>query len=84
MTLGVPVLASNRGSLPWIVSDAGLLVDPEDVEGIADATAGLLTDRDQAERMGRAARARAREFVFTPEEFAARTSTLVESVVERR
>ena len=30
MTVGVPVVASNRGALPEVVADAGLLVDPDD------------------------------------------------------
>ena len=36
MTLGVPIVASNRGALPEVVGDAGPLVDPE-VEGALSA-----------------------------------------------
>ncbi|HET8929813.1 MAG TPA: glycosyltransferase family 1 protein [Acidimicrobiales bacterium] len=32
-----PVVASSAGSLPEVVGDAGVLVDPDDVEGWADA-----------------------------------------------
>lgn len=35
MSCGVPVLSSNRGSLPEVVGDAGLFYDPENVEEIA-------------------------------------------------
>lgn len=33
MTLGVPVVASNRGAIPEVVGDAGILLDPHDREG---------------------------------------------------
>jgi glycosyltransferase involved in cell wall biosynthesis len=42
MACGVPVVASNRGALPEVAGDAGLLVDPEDAEGMAEAMARLL------------------------------------------
>lgn len=35
MACGTPVIVSNTTSLPEVVGDAGVLVDPEDVEGIA-------------------------------------------------
>src|SRR6185312_12205758 len=35
LACGAPVVASNRGSLPEIVGDAGLLVDPLDIGSIA-------------------------------------------------
>lgn len=44
MTLGVPVVAANRGALPEVLGDAGLLVDPEDAEGMAIAIARMLED----------------------------------------
>ena len=44
MTVGVPVVASNRGALPEVVGDAGLLVEPDQPEALADAMARLLDD----------------------------------------
>ena len=44
MMSGVPVLASNRTSLPEVVGDAGVLVDPDDVSGMADGLRALLAD----------------------------------------
>jgi glycosyltransferase involved in cell wall biosynthesis len=37
MTLGVPVVAANRGALPEVLGDAGPLVDPEDADALAAA-----------------------------------------------
>lgn len=44
MACGTQVVASNSSSLPEVVGDAGLLVDPFDVQGYADAIERLLTD----------------------------------------
>ena len=44
MTLGVPVVASNRGALPEVVGEAGLLVDPTDPAALADALGRILDD----------------------------------------
>ena len=44
MSLGVPVVAANRGSLPEVVGDAGSLVDPEQPADIANAIARVLFD----------------------------------------
>ena len=35
MQLGVPVVCSDRASLPEVVADAGILVDPDDLGGVA-------------------------------------------------
>ncbi|NPV52079.1 MAG: glycosyltransferase [Firmicutes bacterium] len=43
MACGTPVIASNRSSLPEIVGDAALLVDPEQVDDLRDAIIELLT-----------------------------------------
>lgn len=37
MACGVPVIASNVSSLPEVVGDTGLLVDPTDTDGVAEA-----------------------------------------------
>jgi glycosyltransferase involved in cell wall biosynthesis len=44
MHSGCPVIVSNRGSLPEIVGPAGLLLEPDDVSGWAEALARVLTD----------------------------------------
>ena len=44
MTVGVPVVAANRGALPEVLGDAGLLVDPEDPDQLAAAIRRILTD----------------------------------------
>jgi glycosyltransferase involved in cell wall biosynthesis len=43
---GVPVITSNTSSLPEVAGDAALLVDPHDVDAIADAMYRLVTDAD--------------------------------------
>ncbi len=42
--LGVPVLTSNRSSLPEVAGDGALLVDPTDEESLARALERLITD----------------------------------------
>lgn len=44
MACGTPPVVSDRGSLPEVVGDAGLLVDPGDPEALADALRRLLAD----------------------------------------
>lgn len=41
---GVPVITSNTSSLPEVAGDAAILVDPHDVDAIADAMRRVLTD----------------------------------------
>jgi glycosyltransferase involved in cell wall biosynthesis len=42
MSCGTPVLASNRSSLPDVLGDAALLVDPADLSGLATAMESIL------------------------------------------
>ncbi|MDZ4762005.1 MAG: glycosyltransferase family 1 protein [Alphaproteobacteria bacterium] len=63
MACGVPVLASDRGSLPEVVGDAGLLFDPEDPDDIAACLTGFFTDPGLQSRL--AAKARERIALFT-------------------
>jgi len=44
MTVGVPVVAANRGALPEVTGDAARLVDPLDDTSIAEAMRLALTD----------------------------------------
>lgn len=62
MAAGAPVLTSNVSSLPEVVGDAAVLVDPLDVSAIAEGLTALLTDHALAERLRSAGRERARSF----------------------
>jgi glycosyltransferase involved in cell wall biosynthesis len=44
MACGLPVVAANRASLPEVVGDAGLLVEPDDLDGIAGAVTRIVAD----------------------------------------
>lgn len=46
MSAGVPLVVSNTSSLPEIVGDAGLFVDPRDPRSIAEGMKRLLNDQD--------------------------------------
>ena len=59
MARGVPVIAADRTSLPEVVGDAGLLVDPESTAGIGNAIVRVLIEPGLANRLSGAGRARA-------------------------
>jgi glycosyltransferase involved in cell wall biosynthesis len=59
MAHGVPVLTSDRSSLPEVAGGAALLVDPEDVPAIAKGLVELVFDRALRERLIAAGRRRA-------------------------
>ena len=42
MACGVPVIAANASSLPEVVGDAGILIDPQDVQGLVQAMKELI------------------------------------------
>jgi len=65
MACGTPVVTSNASSLPEVVGDAALVVDPLDVAALADAMGHLLTDRDLRENMARRGVEQARLFTWT-------------------
>jgi glycosyltransferase involved in cell wall biosynthesis len=44
MAAGVPVVTARAGALPEAVGDAAVLVDPTDVDALADALSRVLTD----------------------------------------
>ena len=44
MACGVPVVCSNASSLPEVAGEAGLLVDPLDTDGLAEAMRRVLKD----------------------------------------
>jgi len=62
MSCGTPVVVADRASLPEVVGDAGILVDPEDPDGIAGGLARLLSDPALHARMRELGLARASTF----------------------
>jgi glycosyltransferase involved in cell wall biosynthesis len=62
MASGVPVMVSATTAFPEVVGDAGLLVDPLDVQAIARGLVKLLTEPDFAEELAGRGLQRARQF----------------------
>ena len=62
MACGVPVVTSNRSSLPEIADGAAVLVDPFDPDSIAGGIEAILQDRDLARRLAVLGRQRAESF----------------------
>jgi glycosyltransferase involved in cell wall biosynthesis len=46
MACGTPVITSNTSSLPEVVGDAGLMVDPRDPSALSSAILRVLNDPD--------------------------------------
>ena len=53
MAAGAPVVAGARGALPEIIGNAGVLVDPENVDAIAAGIESAISDRDRLISAGR-------------------------------
>ena len=63
MACGVPVVAANRGALPEVVGEAGLLVNPEP-EPLAAGLLRVLDDHAFSGRLSRDGLARASQFTW--------------------
>lgn len=79
MACGTPVVASERGSLPEVVGDAALLVNPDDPANIAAGLHRVLTDADLPAQLRQRGLARAR--LFTWRETARQTLAVYHTVV---
>ncbi len=62
MTIGVPVIAARRGALPEVVGEAGLLIDPDDAAGLAQALGRVIADRSLRDRLREAGWRQAQTF----------------------
>ena len=62
MASGTPVVTSNQSSLPEVMGDAAVLVDPYDVGSIVDGMRRVLSDSGLAADLRRRGPERAREF----------------------
>ena len=81
MQCGAPVIAGNRTSLPEVVGEAGLLVDPFDEAAIATAIARLIDDSDLRAELRVKGLKRAR--VFDWRETARRTLSVYRQIVDK-
>ena len=64
MARGVPVLTSNISAMPEVAGDAALLVDPTDVDAIANGLRRLANQGELRERLISAGLARVKEFTW--------------------
>lgn len=80
MFLGTPVLTSNTASMPEVVGNAALQVDPYDTRALVEGIRALDTDADLRGRLAEAGPIRAEQ--FSPERYQARLSKLYSKVKE--
>lgn len=64
MASGVPVAVSDRASLPEVVGDAGLLLEPHDVDGLTSAMLRMVEDSRFANDLGTRGLERAARFTW--------------------
>ena len=81
MASGVPVITSNQTSLPEVVGDAGLMLDPDDVDSLREQLQRLLEDRVFAKKLGQRGLVRSR--VFSWERCARETFAVYEKVMRQ-
>jgi len=65
LACGTPVLSSNTSSLPEAAGDAAVMVDPHNVEALAEALNRLLSDRTLRLELRERGLAHARRFTWT-------------------
>lgn len=79
MACGVPVIASNRTSLPEVVGDAGILVNPENPDELASAMSKVLGDSELRATLSKKGIERAR--LFSWEDAARKVIEIYQGVV---
>jgi glycosyltransferase involved in cell wall biosynthesis len=65
MTVGVPVVAANRGALPELLDGVGTLIEPDDADALARTLRDLLSDPGRAQASADRGLLRAREYTWT-------------------
>ncbi len=62
MACGTPVIAADRGALPEVVGEAGVLVNALEIESLADAICKVLSDRHLRQELSQRGLERAASF----------------------
>jgi glycosyltransferase involved in cell wall biosynthesis len=64
MACGVPVIASDVSSIPEVVGDTGLLINPHDAQALAQAIQLLVTDTANRDALAKKALSRSKNFTW--------------------
>ena len=81
MQCGIPVITSNVSSIPEIVGDACLLINPYSVENISDSIIMLLSDMDKWQKYSLMGIEKAKEYSW--QETAAKTLEAYRKCLEK-
>ncbi len=65
MQCGTPAIVANTSSLPEVVGDAGVLLSPDDQDGLCQAMLDFYTDPDLRVKLGKRSLERAAKFCWT-------------------
>jgi glycosyltransferase involved in cell wall biosynthesis len=82
MACGVPVVASNIGSIPEVVGKAGILIDPNSINSIADGISKVLS-MNAVEYNGIVKKGLSQVKKFSWEKTARETLTILENAISR-
>jgi glycosyltransferase involved in cell wall biosynthesis len=80
MACGTPVITSNTSSLPEVIGDAGIMVDPSDIDGLVDVMRKVLSNDGLREDMVKKGLKRAK--MFSWEKAAKETLEVYEEVYQ--
>jgi glycosyltransferase involved in cell wall biosynthesis len=82
---GAPVIGARSGGIPEIIEDGktGLLIEPGDSEGLAQAIKKILTNKKLAARLGKAGQKSARQ-KFDPHKIADRYAEILDETFSNR
>lgn len=78
MACGTPVITSNASSLPEVVGDAGLMVNPYNINELVEAMKVMLSDAELRQRFIEKGLARAQKFTW--ERCAEKTLELIQQI----
>lgn len=62
MSVGLPVITSNRSAMPEVAGDAATLVDPESTEELREALNRLATNESLRQQLSKRGHERAKQF----------------------
>lgn len=82
MACGTPVITSNTSSLPEVVGEAGIMVDPHDDQELTKAMHKVLTNENLSKKLGQKGLERSK--CFTWEKTASETWKVYEEVLNRQ